>query len=150
MEIAKYGETVPGVFRVEYWQNRWKICFTKWQEAGSKGRPGLDLSEPEREALLGLFMWPVIKLDDKFFDQMADAIRRYKKQTEPVDPLRLKLNDPKVWLTNPLSTPREIATRIGYKGDMDYFRRLLKRMKIWHRADRGGRPRKLRPIRAKR
>jgi hypothetical protein len=143
MEIAKYGETVPGVFRVEYWQNRWKICFTKWQEAGSKGSPGLDLSEPEREALLGLFMWPFVKLDDKFFNQAAEAIRRYKSQTMPVDPLRQKLNNSKIWFAVPPLTRKDLAALVGYTGDMSYFSRLLKRMNIPHRPDRRGRPRKI-------
>jgi hypothetical protein len=44
---------------------------------------------------------------------------------------------------------KQIAVRVNYTGDITPFRKLLKRMKISHRADRVGRPQKLRPIRAK-
>lgn len=156
MTIARYGSTGPKLlYLVEYAQDRWKQALQVWNNSGRKGSLALPMNTDEIMLRYGYdFFIPFVELNDKHFDAIAAAIRFYKKHQclPPEDSLRLKLSNPvSHWSDDwKLFTPKEIAARVNYAGDMTPFRKLLKRMKISYRAGRVGRPRKLRPIRVKR
>ena len=156
MTLARYGDIGPQLlYLVEYGQAKWKDALQKWNQRGRKDSLALPMNTDEILLRYGHdFFIPFVELNDKYFDAIAAAIRFYKKHQNlpPEDFLRLKLSDPgSYWPEDgePL-TPKQIAVRVSYTGDMTSFRKLLKRMKISHRKDRVGRPRKLRPIGAKR
>jgi hypothetical protein len=155
MTLARYGDIGPQLlYLVEYGQDRWKDALQKWNQHGRKGSLALPMNINEILLRYGHdFFIPFVELNDKYFDAIAAAIRFYKKRENllPEDSLRLKLSNPiSYWPDDgKLLTPKQIAARVSYTGDMDYFRRLLKRMKICHHADRKGRPRKSRLISAK-
>ena len=155
MTLARYGDIGPQLlYLVEYGQDRWKDALQKWNQHGRNGSLALPMNTNEIILRYGHdFFIPFVELNDKYFDAIAAAIRFYKKRQNlpPEDSLRLKLSNPiSYWPDDgKLLTPKQVAARVNYTGDMTLFRRLLKRMNIPHRADRVGRPRKLRPIRAR-
>jgi hypothetical protein len=139
-ELARYGQRVSmNVHRIEVWRARW--LSTRTPDGKMTLTPG------EREWLLSLFMQPMINLDDKFFSDMAESIRLYKKHLKPDggiednDPVRRKLSDFIWWICNPAPPKEEIAQHVGYTGDMRTFRAMLNELGVRWTKSKGGRPR---------
>ena len=130
-EIAKYDRHVPGVFRVEYWQNH----FLK----DAQGRPKIALTQGEKDGLLSLFFLRFMQLDDKFFQETANAIRAYKKASPP-DELLMKLGDPALWLAHPEPTLTEIENFLApHTGNLQ---RIVPRLGIPYTKRSPGQPKK--------
>jgi hypothetical protein len=132
-ELAWFGKRVShNVHRVKFWHERW----IRTQD--TKGR--MPLADFEREALLSIFMRPLVKLNANFFADMARAICIYRNQTTPPDKVLHGLNDLALWLVRPPLTSKEIADHIGYRGDMNVLRRTLTALRVPWKKLRGGRP----------
>lgn len=131
-QSAKFAAHKPKYLsRVEHWQDKLRSL----QTAGKQ----FHMTPQEREAMLSLFMLKFIALDDQFFADTAEAIRFYKKrnpQTEDI--LRRKLSDPAFLAKDADSTATQIAERVGYKGDMEVFRRILRKMGRKYRSGKQG------------
>jgi hypothetical protein len=132
--LARYGREVPmAVHYVKLWRERWQRTH--------KADGTMPLNEPEKETLLSMFMWPLIALDEKFFTDMAEAIRIYRQTPhEGVDPKLLQLSDPYFWLARPPLTVSKIKERSGFKGSLRFLRQLIRDLKIPHTKSKGGRP----------
>jgi hypothetical protein len=109
-ELAKYGRKVPGVFRVEYWQEALK--------GRTKTHGKFSLADHERDGLLSLFFGRFLALDDAWFLETAAAIQAYKAQaTMPFDVEGLQLTSHiELWL-GPPRTPEQIAAIFGWPWD---------------------------------
>ncbi len=136
--LAQAGREVSmNWWRVKLWHERWQK--TKLPNGT------MPLAEFEREALLSLFMRPLVELDDKFFSDMADEIRSYKAHPMPdqgTDPTCYKLSDPWRWAARPPLTVQAIKQRIGFAGTTRRLLKLLTEMDVPFTKSKGGRPRK--------
>jgi hypothetical protein len=143
-EIAKYGHHIPGVFRVEYWQRRFpkfKMVLDPKTLPFRLHRPvGLETTtRAEKECLLSIFFLPFMQLDDKFFQETADAIRAYKKTPAPYKWLS-KLSDPALWLAHPAATLPEMEKFCGpHPGDLH---RIVPRIGVPYTKRPPGHPKK--------
>lgn len=129
--LAQYGRELPLMHVVEFLCKRWN------------GETGVRLSPAEQQFYLSKFLTAVVQHDSRYFRWLADALDAHWEwvKNHSQDPLRKKLSDPGWWLQP--RTPSEIAQQIGYRGNLDRLRRVLRELQVPTRRGAAGRPKKI-------
>jgi hypothetical protein len=142
--LARYGRKLPHqIWYVTNWQARLKN--------DPEFRIKAKLDQNEIGVWLGIFLKPLLALDDRWFDEMAEAIRAYRNDgKKPVNPdeLRIKLSDLRLLAQEPPEL-KQLAKQVGYTGNMESFRRVVDSMGVPYKKNKGGRPRKTSALKPK-
>ncbi len=135
--LAQFGKPLSPGERLPFCEvgrvlESWRRQVEKWKLAGKPGQPTLKMDA-------SLLLQKMHDLDDRFFMDVAKAIRYFKHRghLDAEDEPRFKLcSDDRIY-REPLLTIKQIADREGYRGNMEHYAKVLRRMKIPHVTQRG-------------